>query len=474
MVNLPKYLINSAERLPNKIAFCDGTNSLTFAELNKFARALGACLSAVRNRPVAILGARNVYTLAAFMGVLYSGNFYVPIDPALPQARADTMLRRLEPAYVLDDAAIAAALSHEGADPVCGIDVDPAYMLYTSGSTGEPKGIVVSHKSVMDCIEWEQREFGFCQNDIFASQVPFHFDPFVKDFYLTLKCGATTHILPKKHFMFPPKLMQAIDDINATVLMWSTSAFKLVADSGVLAKYAPKNLRLVVFGGERIFAKQLRAWQEALPDVTYVNFYGPTETTVELAYHIIDRIYADDEQIPIGRACGNKEILLLDEAMQPTRRGEIYARGTGLALGYYGETALTDAAFVQNPQVPWRDILYRTGDIAEYNDAGLLMFIGRKDMQIKHHGYRIEPGEIEAAIMAIAEILDAVVLYECGRIVAAYIGEIGGGEILEHLRTTLPKYMHPQEFFQMKDFDKNANGKIDRAAVRRVINESGS
>jgi acyl-coenzyme A synthetase/AMP-(fatty) acid ligase len=315
-----------------------------------------------------------------------------------------------------------------------------------------------------------------------VNQVPFFFDPSVKDIYLTMKCGATTHIIPKKLFMFPLPLLEFIAEKKATALNWSTAAFHMVANSKALEKFVPETVKKVVIGGETMYAKQLNIWRNALPDACYVNAYGPAEVTVDCTYYIIDREFEDHEAIPIGIECRNKEVMLLDENLNPVsvgEIGEIFVRGGGLALGYYGDTGKTDAAFVQNPHCPWyRDMLYRTGDIGVMNDDGLITFLTRRDGQIKHSGYRIELGEIEAQALShpmVSEIAAVIDKDESG---APYIGlvyaakeRIGPDEFRRYLSTTLPDYMLPRFLEQVEQIPLTENGKVDRSGVIRRLAE---
>ena len=288
------------------------------------------------------------------------------------------------------------------------LDIDPVYVIYTSGSTGTPKGIVISHRSLLDFIEWMANACNFTSDDILANQAPFYFELSVKDIYITLKCGTTTHILSRKRLMFPMPLMEYLQEKGVTTLIWATSAFNLVANSGILSSIAPKSIKKVILGGETLHGKQLNIWRSALPEVKYINLYGPTEVTVDCTYYIIDRPYSDNEAIPIGRACENMEVMLLDEDLKPVppgQTGEICVRGIGLARGYYGDSEKTRSAFVQNPfSNKYPDISYRTGDMGTINSDGLLVFLSRKDGQIKHMGYRIELGEVETAIIALDSI----------------------------------------------------------------------
>lgn len=218
-------------------------------------------------------------------------------------------------------------------------------------------------------------------------------------------------------------------------------------------------------------AKYLNRWRRAVPKAKFINLYGPTEATVDCAFYPVDREYADDEAIPIGRACANKEILLLDENLTPVpdgQPGEICVRGTGVAKGYYNDPEKTAAAFVQNPgNLHYPDVLYRTGDIAVKNSEGLLVFQSRKDGQIKHMGYRIELGEIERAVAACPDVEDGFCFYdeEKDQIVCLYEGELEGQALIRSLREYLPKYMLPNLALR-REMLRNPNGKLDRPKMR--------
>ena len=496
-MNVLEYLRASVARVPDKPAFTDENEVITFAGLDSRARALGtylAKLSDTANRPVAVLVERNAATIAAFMGVLMSGNFYVPIESKMPAARIKEILGQLNPIALLhtQDAPLSDNFSDycpvisalEGfltpADnallekrQLAVLDKDPVYVKFTSGSTGTPKGIVISHHAVIDFTDWMAEALDFTSDDVMANQVPFYFDPSVKDIYLTLKCGATAHIIPKKLFMFPLNLLKFIDEKKATVLNWSTAAFHMVANSRALEKFVPTSLKKIVAGGETMYAKPLNIWRGVLPNVCYVNAYGPTEVTVDATYYIIDREYADHEAIPIGYICRNKEVMLLDDDLKPVppgELGEICVRGSGLAHGYFGDWGKTAAAFVQNPANLWYpDLIYRTGDIGMLNEDGLYVYLCRRDGQIKRAGYRIELGEIETALSALPQMRELICLYDedKDKIVCVYSGDIDANGIITGLRERLPKYMFPNVFVPMESLPHNANGKIDRVKIRK-------
>lgn len=494
MRNVLEYLTATAARLPDSPAYSDESGSFSFSETLSRVSALGMelhRLTGARNRPVGVMVRRDALSVLGCFAALWAGCFYVPLDAAMPADRLSAILEKLEPAAILcgekdrkQEALLgsyAPLLRMDAACPAArgeepwreNLDTDPCYMIYTSGSTGVPKGILISHRSVMDFIEWYAEITGVDETDRLGNQAPFFFDLSVKDIYLTLKTGAATYVLPKKVFSFPVLLIRALDEQRITTLSWSTAAFHMTANSGVFEKYRPRYLKRALMGGEAMQAKQLNLWRQALPDVRYVNLYGPTETTVDCTWYPIDRPFGEGEPIPIGRACANMEVLLLNEQDRLCavgEVGEICARGTGLALGYFREPEKTAAAFVQNPLNPhWPERIYRTGDLGWRDESGLIWFAGRKDSQIKHNGYRIELGEIETALNALPQLREAVCFFdrEADRMVAVYAGELDAAGVVKGLRDRLPKYMIPELLRQVPALPHLPNGKTDRVRVRR-------
>lgn len=510
--NVLEYLENSVKKYPNKVAFADSEKQYTYLEFMTQAKKIATKIceeTSEINKPVAILVDRNSESLIGFMGILYSGNYYVPIDNKMPKQRIQKVLEQLQTNIILyteqDENLIeeltetftnnkenktetntiitinmseifsySTAINEEEIQKRKNkiLDIDPVYIIFTSGSTGTPKGIVISHRSVIDFTDWMAETFKFSEKDIIGNQAPFYFDLSVKDIYTTLKCGATTHILPKKVLMFPMLLIDYLNERNVTSLIWATSAFNLVSNSKVLEKKQLKTVNKVILGGEALLAKHLNTWKKAMPEIQYVNLYGPTEVTVDCTYYIIDREFKDDEAVPIGKACENKEVLLLDENLQEVEDGmpgEICVRGTGVAKGYFNDFEKTNQVFVQNPQNPYyTDIIYRTGDIGIRNQEGLIVFQSRKDGQIKHMGYRIELGEIERAVNGLETIKAAICFYDekASKIVCIYEGEATDTEIIKHVQDCIPKYMYPNVLRKQEKMPYNANGKIDRVKLK--------
>ena len=354
------------------------------------------------------------------------------------------------------------------------IDLDPLYAIFTSGSTGVPKGVIITHRGCIDLAEWLVDTFGFASSDNLGNQTPFYFDGSVKDIYICLKTGATLNVIGKKYFTFPKLLVKFLNEREITSILWATSAVVLIGNSDILTENPPKYLKKVFFAGEAMPAKQLKVWQKQFPSAMYVNLYGPTEITVDCTYYIVNRLFDDDEYIPIGKECRNMQVLVLNEAnrlVESGEVGELCVRGSGVALGYFGNKQKTDESFVQNPLHDlYRDIIYRTGDMVRYNDEGILEFVSRKDFQIKHNGNRIELGEIEAAVNALPEITNAACVFdrEEDLIVLYYTtAENTEVDIINSVKDRIPKYMFPNRIYQLEGMPYSLNGKIDRIELKR-------
>ncbi len=497
LTNVLEYLEHTAMQYPDKSAFVDEEKELSFGELADIAKRIGSCISTynITHAPFIVFMEKSSDNVAGFMGVLYSGNFYCPIDTEMPTARIQTIIGMLNPAGIIVDKRNLSkldSLNYEGHVIVYEnamkqecydeklsairkkmLDTDPAYVLFTSGSTGIPKGVLINHRSIIDFTDWMSEKFHIISNDNFGNQSPFFFDLSVGDLYCTLKAGCTNYIIPKRLFTFPVELLRFLNEKKINIIFWVPSALCIVANLRALNKVKLEWLDRVLFCGEVMPNKQLNIWRQALPDAMFVNLYGPCEATDACTYYIVNREFGDDEPLPIGVPCENTEILVLNEndrLVGKNEIGELCIRGTGLAMGYYNDPKRTQEAFVQNPlNTSYPEVIYRTGDLVKYNEHGELMYISRKDFQIKHMGHRIELGEIEVAAGGIAGIETCACIYDDDRqkIVFFYIGQKFDDEVLEDmLREKIPDYMIPNIKIRIEEFPYNANGKVDRKRLK--------
>ncbi|MBQ9062606.1 MAG: amino acid adenylation domain-containing protein [Eubacterium sp.] len=506
---------------PEQTALADENGSVTYREYAADVRTIGTFLleqvtHGVIRKPVAVLIDRNLRSIETFLGIACSGNFYVPVDPALPEMRVQTILNELQPLAVLDatdgghkckvpaipvkEILEGTAAESEQTQAAAGqkqtaaagreltvdsilenmIDTDPLYAIFTSGSTGIPKGVLIAHRSVLDLVHSFEDAFAFPAGNVFGNQAPFDFDVSVKDIYNALYCGGTVQVIPKRMFVMPKTLIPYLAERKVNTIIWAVSAVRIVADFKVLTDVeleTPLQLRDVMFSGEVMPVKALNYWMDNLPDVRYVNLYGPTEITCNCTYYVVDRRFEAGSALPIGKVLPNMRICLMDEQLHRIREtgkiGEICVEGTGLALGYYNNPEKTAESFVWDPETTgYQNLVYRTGDLGYYDETGALMFANRSDSQIKHMGHRIELGEVEAALNAIDFITIACCIYDTERekIVCVYQSETGDKkQIVAELGKWLPKYMWPNKYLKYEQIPMNAHGKIDRALLKQEI-----
>lgn len=500
-INVLEYLESTASSYPDKVALADDKKAVTFHEWEVYAKAIGSEISrktekAVR-QPVLVFVDRRIEGLIAFMGVVESGNFYVPIDCKMPAERIKLIMQVLNPIaaiYITDmdratlesigftgsilnyDEAKLAMVDHNLLNGIRGgiIDLDPLYAIFTSGSTGVPKGVIITHRGCIDLADWLVNTFDFTSEDNLGNQTPFYFDGSVKDIYICLKTGATLNVIGKKYFTFPKLLINFLNERRITAILWATSAIVLIGNSNILAENPPRYLNKVFFAGEAMPAKQLKVWQKQFPVAMYVNLYGPTEITVDCTYYIVDRNFNDDEYIPIGKECRNMQVLVFNDENKLVKHGEtgeLCVRGSGVALGYYGNWQKTNEVFIQNPlNDHYHDLIYKTGDLVKYNEDGILEFVSRKDFQVKHNGNRIELGEIEAAVNALSGVTNAACIFdkEEDHIILYYTtADSSDIEIINSVKERIPKYMFPNKVIRLEEMPYSLNGKIDRIELKR-------
>ena len=500
--NVLEYLEKTVLRVPEKLAFSDGTDGLNFAEVSHDSRAIGSYLAAkgYYNEPVVVFMRKHPKCIPGFFGCVYGGCYYVPIDEEMPRFRIELIFDNLKPRVMLCDSAtaeIAKTFDFTGETLIYDevtktaindaalaeirdkqLDTDPIYIVFTSGSTGVPKGVVACHRSVIDYIENLSETLGFNENTVFANQAPLYFDACLKELYPTIKFGATTYIVPHSLFMFPIKLVEYLNEHKVNTVCWVVSALTMISSFKTFEKIKPEYLHTIAFGSEVFPIKQFKLWRAALPEAKFTNLYGPTECTGMSCYYHVDRDFELDEAIPVGRPFHNTQILLLNDQNKLAQNGEvgeICIRGTCLTLGYYHNFEKTNEVFVQNPlNDRYPELIYRTGDLGKWNERGELVFVSRKDYQIKHMGHRIELGEIEVNVNMMERIHMSCCIYDkaSDKIVLYFVGDMEMKDLVTVLRDKLPRYMIPNKVIKLETMPLTANGKLDRVALKNQFEAS--
>ncbi len=490
--NVLEYLENIVTKVPEKVAFANEEMGLTFSQVFEQSRAIGSFLhgQGLYKKPIVVFMKKHPKTIVAFFGAIYAGCYYVPLDDEMPRHRIELIFKTLDPgAMICDETTLEMArnFNYDGEiylyDDIAGkpvdnqalmeirdhqIDTDPIYIVFTSGSTGIPKGVMACHRSVLDYIEHLSEVLRFDENTVFGNQTPLYFDACLKEVYPTLKYGATTYIIPKQLFMFPLKLVEFLNQYKINTVCWVVSALTMISSFRTFEKVKPEYLHTIAFASEVFPIKQFNIWREALPKARFINLYGPTEVTGICCYYEVDREFGLDESMPVGRPFRNTDILLLDEHDQipaPGEQGEICVRGTSLTLGYYRNPEKTAEAFVQNPLNDiYPELIYRTGDLGKYNERGELVFLSRKDYQIKHMGHRIELGEIEVIANMYEAVGSACCLFDNDKkkIILYYTGDVSPKDMAAYIKEKLPRYMVPNVIKQLERMPLTPNGKIDR------------
>ena len=498
--NVLDYLEESVATHPTSCAVIDEHRSLTYAQLYDACRRVGSALAETDafGRGVIVCMEKGADALAAQLGALYAGGHYVPVDPDIPTERLHSIVgavgqtsiivdetteqrvREMDlgliirpfanlASHAVDEEALAAIRSRS-------IETMPAYVLFTSGSTGVPKGVVISHHAIISFIDAFVGTLGIRDTDRLGNQAPFDFDVSTKDIYSTLAASATLVIIPRRLFMQPADLAAYLERNRVTVLIWAVAALCLVST------YHPRDvadfssIRTIMFSGETMPKRHLKSWRTHLPQATFVNLYGPTEITCNCLYHVLDPDYPYEEGVPLGVPSSHCDVILADdeghEVSEPGVEGNLLVRGPSLALGYLGQPELTSKAFGQNPlNDRYPDRVYNTGDVASFDEQGMLFFRGRRDNQIKYQGHRIELEDIEHAIEKLSGVDRCRCVFNAKRklLHAFFEGTAQEKELSEKVRETLPSFMQPATLRHIDEMPLTKNGKVDRAQLADML-----
>ncbi len=503
------YISESARRFPDRTAVTCRNASLSYQKLDAFGNSFARFLirqGAVRGRFVPFFMPKGIPAIQALVSILKAGCAYVPIDVASPAARLESILDSLQTDLIVTDRASAERLrdllpEREGLtvidieafdpsseddgpldDPTLSIDL--AYVLFTSGSTGVPKGVMIPHQAIIDYIDWCVGFYGIDERDHVSNHAPLYFDNSTFDLYTAFKAGATLHLVPDELNSVLPRLIRWIDDEGITVFFCVPSVLTLFIRSRRLKPGQFSRLRHLICAGEALPPEAVRYMMQHYPHIQYTNMYGPTEITVDCSYHVIREVPAEDAlRIPIGKARPNMELFVRDDegrlSQQSGVQGELLVRGLSVSYGYLGDAEKTAASFIQNPLNPlFHDSLYCTGDRVEIDDNGDYHFLGRADDQIKYLGYRIELGEIASRILTLNGVEECVVVFddgdggarppEIGALVSLEGRDLVG--LQEQLKAVLPAYMIPTRLrLHSGEFPRTPNGKYDRKRIHPLI-----
>ncbi len=513
------YLNDTAVLYSEKIAVTDGRSTLTFGELAASSDRLAhflIMLGVSRGDHVAYFLKRSSECITATAGILKAGAAYIPLDQKTPPERWRQIIEDAAPGVVLcDHHTLEETLERSGTltiplSVVClgphedrfksrekvyyredieyttglpsfpeGSPDDVAYILYTSGSTGSPKGVMVTHSNIRNYIDWATSYFQITSEDRILGTAPFYFDMSTFDIFCILASGATLYIATEEILLFPERLVRLIESNGVTLWKGISSLLMYMSRAGVVRPGRMPSLRTIIFAGEPLAAQYLADWMKNLPDISFFNGYGPTEATgVSLCYRV-DHIPEPNQPIPIGQPCKDARVAVVGEdglPVNPGEVGELCIAGPCLAKGYLNDPEKTQSCFTSPPPGSGLDDrVYWTGDLVRQTPEGDYVFVSRKDYQVKWMGYRIELAEIETNLSSHPQVRDvAVLLVPSGSEglteLAAFIeseDDIDFSDLRNYLEQRVPPYMIPKRFKRVDSLPRNDRGKIDREEILR-------
>lgn len=512
------YLARSVEVTPNGTAVTDGNRSFTFKELDIISDNMASLLSQAgvsREDSVIYYMKRSPECLIATVAILKSGGAYIPLDSTTPPNRLAQILQDSNAsAIICDNSTLEQATKQRDQSankvlPLISVDEranlepggenvyflddilsikpvtlpprgeldDVAYILYTSGSTGSPKGVMITHRNIQNYIDWACSYFNITADDSILGTAPFYFDMSTFDIFCALASGATLYLATGSKLLFPEHLARYIEENHITIWKGVSSLLMYMCRGSVVQPGRMESLKTVIFAGESLAAQYLAEWMTAYPQVNFYNGFGPTEATgVSLCYHVTE-VPEPGQPIPIGKPCKGAQVIVLDENDQPVSPGEIgelCISGECLAKGYMNDPEKTGQVFTPPPPgIDFGTRMYRTGDLVREIPSGDFVFISRKDQQVKWMGYRIELGEIETKLLAHDAVVDAVVLLvekdekDLSQLVAFYESKepLPSQSLSQHLKNNLPHYMIPKKFIHLEQLPKNERGKTARQEI---------